>query len=441
MKKIIGQMILRYFRYWAKLQLKKNPRAVVVGITGSAGKTSTRVALAKILAAKGRVKQSAHANSESGIPLNILGIHPRSYTPLDWLRMIVQAPLMTILNWEKYDYYIVEMGIDSPRPPKNMEYLLTIIRPDVAVILNTGIVHGAEFDHLVKDRDPRRRIARIRMEIAKEKMKLAHAVADTGVVVVNTDQKELKMLLKGVRARVITYGTHAGSHLKITGVTGRHDFSLQFLYQSHMYTLTIGSPLESPYAYTFASAIAAAAALGISPDRSVESLKDFRTPRGRMRLFSGVNGSHIIDSSYNASPDTVREALMLLHRAAGRSYKIAVLGDMRELGNQAKISHKNMADWVRKYADECILFGAMTKEFTLPVLESARFPVRHFATMHELTGYLRKRVKNNAWILVKGSQNTILLERAVESILADKNDVQNLARRGSYWDAVRAKTQ
>lgn len=440
MKKIIGHTLLYYFRFFARLQLKKNPRAVVIGITGSSGKTSTRVALAQILRMKGTVKQSAHANSESGIPLNILGIHPWNYTPGDWLRMAVLAPLMLLFNWERYDYYIVEMGIDSPRPPKNMEYLLSIVKPDIALVLNAGIVHGAEFDALVKDRNPQRRVAKIRLEIAKEKMKLAYAVAKTGVAIINTDQKELKALMKGVRGRTMTYGTRVGSAVKITSITGRKDFTVQLLYQAKAYTLTVDTPLESAYAYTFSSAIAAAAAVGISPDKSIEVLRAFRTPRGRMRLFDGVKGSHIIDSSYNASPDTMREALMLLHRAAGKSHKIAVLGDMRELGSQSKLAHKNLADWVRKHADECLLFGPLTAEHTFPVLKSAHFPVRHFTRMRELSHYLESRIRPNSWIVVKGSQNTIFLERAVERVLAREEDVQKLARRGAYWDRIRAGT-
>ena len=146
MKKILSTLILNYFRFLARLQLKKNPRATIIGITGSAGKTSTRLAIVHILKTRGIVKHTTHANSESGIPLNILGLHPTSYTYFDWFRLIILAPFKLLSNWEHFAYYVVEMGIDSPDSPKNMAYLLSILRPHVGVVLNASLTHADSFD-------------------------------------------------------------------------------------------------------------------------------------------------------------------------------------------------------------------------------------------------------------------------------------------------------
>jgi UDP-N-acetylmuramyl pentapeptide synthase len=112
---------------------------------------------------------------------------------------------------------------------------------------------------------------------------------------------------------------------------------------------------------------------------------------------------------------------------------------MRELGLSGKAAHKDLADWLQLCSDEVILCGKLTREYTLPVLESKKFKVHHFEKMSELARYLKSIVKPKSYVLVKGSQNHIFLERAVEAILESKDDVSELCRRGPYWDKIRAK--
>lgn len=439
LKQTISRLILRYFRYLAKLQLQKNPQAVVIGVTGSAGKTSTRLALVHILKTRGRVKHSAHANSESGIPLNILGLSPTSYSVLDWLRLILLAPIKLMTNQEKFDYYVVEMGVDSPNPPKNMTYLLSIVRPHVGVVLNAALVHSAAFDSLVKDTSPLRRASKLVKAIAKEKMQLARGVENGGVVIVNIDQKELAQERKNVTVRQITLGQSVKANFRILGtsITSRGT-TFRFRYQGHSFTLSLPDIYSESYAYTFAAAIASAAAIGIPVVLSLPALANYHAPAGRLRIFPGLSGTTIIDSSYNASPLAMFESLKLLKKLAGQKKKIAVVGDMRELGLSAKQAHKELADWLLTYADEAILFGDLTKKHTLPVLLSHKFPVHHFDRMSDLIKYLKSILKEKSYVLVKGSQNTILLERAVEAILQDPANITRLCRRGPYWDKIRA---
>lgn len=438
-KSLLSRLVLGYFRLLARLQIQKNRSAIIIGITGSAGKTSTRLALALILSSKGKVKHSSHANSESGIPLNILGLKPINYSPIDWARLLILAPLMLIINWERFDYYIVEMGIDSPRPPKNMSYLLRILRPHVAIILNAGLVHGQAFDHLVKDRNPSRRAEKIINEIAKEKMKLASSIDPTGVAIINQDQKELISQTGLVKARLITVGKSSKASVRILKVNPtKRGFSLTFSFQNQEYVLNLNSLFPAPYGYTFAFALAAGMALGITPTTALNALNKYHSPRGRLRLFDGINSTHLLDSSYNASPLAMQENLALLTKLAGHHHRIAILGDMRELGFQAKLIHKQLADWIIEYSDEVLLFGSDVKLYTLPVLAAQHFPARHFSKMSDLISYATTNTPSGSYILIKGSQNTLYLERAVEALLANPKDVSQLCRRGPYWDRIRS---
>lgn len=441
LKHKLSYLILKYFRYLAKIQLRKNPHATIIGITGSAGKTSTRLALVQILKSRGVVKHSVHANSESGIPLNILGLSPRNYSSLDWLRLILLAPIKLLTNWQNYDYYVVEMGIDSPIPPKNMSYLLSIIRPHVGVVLNAGLTHSENFDHLVKDKNITRRVEKLIALIAKEKMQLAKGVGKSGIAVFNLDQKELARQQKDVTARRFSFGRSASADLRIvsTSVT-KSGFTLKLNYLKQSYQLVLSDIFPDHYGYTFAAALATAASLGIPPSISLPALASYHSPAGRMRVFRGIKGSTLIDSSYNASPSSMLEPLKLLKTIAKGSKKIAVIGDMRELGMSEKQSHKDLADWLLKYSDYVLLYGDKTREYVLPVLRSNKFPVQHFAIMSGLVKHLRSVITPNSFVLIKGSQNKIYLERAVESVLANQEDISRLCRRGSFWDRQRSLT-
>ena len=441
-KQKLGYLILIYLRFWAKLQLKKvNP--LVVGVTGSVGKTSTRRAITTILHSLGTVKEAKHANSESGIPLNLLNLSLRTYSPLDWLRVIFLAPFAFLFNQERYDYYLVEMGIDSPHPPKNMGYLLTILRPHAGVVLNADLVHTAQFDHLIKDRHLRRRQAKLIRLIAQEKGKLVTTMGPDGLAILNADQPEIIHLAQQTQARVLSFGYQPQADVRILKVKKtRTSFKLDLSYRAQQASLEFSQfPFEDNYAYTFAAAITLGVGLGVPFAQAVQLLQDnYSPPPGRWRLFPGLNHTTIIDSTYNASPRSMHSALVNFRKLARRAYKIAVIGDMRELGREAKQTHKDLANWLLDNADEAVLFGSLTQQYTLPLLRQHRFPVHHFTSMSTLIDYLHSHLKPKSWLLFKGSQNTIFLERAVEALLLHPEDQRHLCRRGPYWDRIRQQT-
>lgn len=438
---MFGRFILAYLRFFARLQLRKNPQATIIGVTGSAGKTSTRLAIVKILAGRGRVKQSAHANSESGIPLNILGLSMTDYSLIDWLRVCILAPLRVLTYREAYDYYVVEMGIDGPHPPKNMRYLLSIVRPHIAVVTSIGLVHAAAFDHLVKDRDPVRRMQKIKLQIAHEKMYLARALGASGVAVVNGDVRELTTYLPELNCRVITYGHTKKVTLKTSSVQiSARGFRASYTVDGAVYSVTNPGIFPAHYADTFGAALGVAKAIGIPIQTAARALATYQAPAGRMRVFTGIKQTRLLDASYNASPASMTETLQLGRRVAGRGRVIGILGDMRELGSSSRRAHQDLAKEIERSLDVVYLFGPETGAYTYPRLFQAGFPVQHFTQMSELIRTLRAELPARAWVVIKGSQNTILLERAVAALLADPADRARLCRRGAYWDKIRAQT-
>ena len=394
MKKNLSLLFLYYLRFFAHLQLQKikllNPKLTTIGITGSAGKTSTLLAAEAALKPNFRVKTNYGGNSESGIPLNILGFSSPDFTLFSWLKIALLTPFKLITDWKIYDIYLVEMGIDSPTFPKNMSYLLSIIKPDLGVFLNVTPVHLENFSSLD--------------QIAEEKAKL----------------------INGVKTAIIN---------KSDSLVNKYSQNKNII---SIKPIKIDIPsfiLPSIYNISLGAAIAVANFLKIDNSTALNNIKNnFHLPPGRSSLLKGVNNSTIIDSSYNSSPLSATEMLTFL--ASYPSPKIAVLGDMRELGSASQLSHQNLYKNAIDSADTIISVGPETSRFFGP-------KTKKFMYWWQAADYLKNNLPQNATILVKGSQNTIFLEELVKELIPVgqlKHYLSNqlICRQSPYWLKTKA---
>ena len=453
MKSVFSSLVLAYLRILAKLQLKKN-NPLIIGITGTAGKTSCRNAVAAVLKPHFQIKVSYKANSETGIPLNILGLTAKDYSWIDWLRLIVLAPVKLLINWKQFNIYVAEMAIDSPFPPKNMGYLLKIIQPQIGIFLNAKPMHSLEFDQLVSAADEQERTKQITRLIAQEKGRLIAQLPKSGLAVLNQDDINVYSAKNQTQAKVCTFGRAGNADIQIK----QHQVSLSGT--SFKFELAKRTGVENKqsvnqtegvlnfehyllpthYAYTFAAAAAVGLAQDLSLNQCLTALQqNFELPPGRSSLIKGINDSFILDSSYNASAQPVIDALELINQIApGR--KLALLGDIRELGQESKPEHEATA---RTAADICqlvVLVGPLMKQHALPILQTANTRVRWFERADQAADFLKSQLQTDDLLLVKGSQNTLLLEIAVKELMAHPEKAEQLlCRRGKYWEQRRAK--
>jgi len=193
-------------------------------------------------------------------------------------------------------------------------------------------------------------------------------------------------------------------------------------------------------------ALSTALELGLDINKAIVSLeKNLVLPPGRTSLLNGINGSKIIDSSYNASPLAVISMLELFDKLALKTKrrKILVFGDMRELGQQSEIEHRAVAKKAIKIANEIILVGGETKKYFLPEALKLGFSnnkVHHFVNTFQAANFLEKQVSGSDLILVKGSQNTIFLEIIVKVLMKNKSQAGKLlCRQGSFWEEQRSR--
>ncbi|MEK9178277.1 MAG: Mur ligase family protein [Patescibacteria group bacterium] len=433
LRNMAKRLVLFYLKIGAKIQLWK-VRPKIIGVGGASGKTSTAGFIEAILSEKYKVRATHGKNSETGIPLSILGISLQDYSYLTWFRVILMVPLKLLFDFEKYDCLVAEMGIDGPKAPKNMEYLLGIISPRTAVLTNITHEHSLNFE-TEENKD-------VLPFIAEEELKLLESLPAQGKAITNGDDLLIGRDLKNIKAEKITVSAKKPADFKIEEVSiSQNSFVVKFSQAGEKFTLKINQALPSYFAYSLIFSVAACFTEGISVKDSIKLLeKNFTLPAGRSSIFRGIKNTTIIDSSYNSSLEPSLGMLDLLKILGGGKRKVAIVGDMRELGKISKKLHEELAQKIIQTADFCILIGPQTAEFVAPFLKQNDSPFAPFKNFTELKHRLLSMIEEKDFILVKGSQNTLLLERVVELLLKDKNDVKFLARRGEYWDRIRAST-
>jgi len=421
--------VLYYLRFFARFAIAIH-KPKIIGITGSVGKSSTRNAVYAMMKDYFKVKVVKEGNSETGIPLGILGINPGHYLLSDWLRVIITAPFK-INNIKNVEYLIVEMGIDSPLPPKNMDYLLTVLKPDISAVLNVYPVHTMQFDQLFdKNLDKETRLEYVLRRIAKEKLKIV-TLAKPKIGIVN--RLINFQLSKDTETKLISFGSEDSCDIRFL------DYQVSLKKTTFKYFLKEENKpisieidnyvLPKGYLEVFAVAIAIGKSLNLSDRQIVEGIsKNFTVPEGRAGIFEGVKSSIIIDSTYNASRGSVINFLEMAKELSIKEKRqlIVLLGDMRELGEEAEIEHKKVAEKIAELGiKDVYCLGPNTKKY-LPYK-------KWFSSAIEAGEFLSKSLPERSIVLVKGSQNEIFLEEAVKKILKNKSDIKKLCRQSDFW--------
>lgn len=438
MKLLLMKLFLEYIRVLAKLQLLKT-KPMVIGLTGSAGKTSTLNAIEAILKdlPDKKIKISHKANSEVGLPLNILGITVKDFSLKSWVKIFFLAGWKTLTNWEKINIYVAEMGIDSPYPPKNMSYLLSFLQPKIGIFLNVSAVHSEAFDHLVKETDPAKKNQAVIQQIALEKGKLIKSLKANSTAILNFDDPVVAQFGPQTQAKTITFGTKSANLILKTWEPSITGTKFTYLYQNKTYQLNFKDfVLPKKFGYSLAAAITTGLAIGMGIEKIISSLeKNLVIPPGRSTLLSGVNNTYILDSSYSSSLDPALEMLTLLDKIAPKR-KIAILGDMREMGDEAELAHLQLIESALNKVDLLLLVGPLMSKYS-KTFNSKKLQL--FNTAQQAVEFLKPQLIATDTILVKASQNSLLLEIAVEQLLANPTDINNLCRRGTNWDKLRNK--
>ncbi|MFC1626914.1 Mur ligase family protein, partial [Patescibacteria group bacterium] len=346
MRSLIAWKMLFYLRFFAQLTLKKNT-PTIIGIAGSVGKSTARDGLYAVLKNHAPT-YVVSGNSETGIPLGVLGLNPGTYSVIDWIRIIISAPFR-INNLKNIAYLIVEMGIDGPKAPKNMEYLLTIIKPDISIVLNETPAHIGNYESILPSKNKltdKQKLSTILEYMTLDDGKIITHNKQT-VSITNADDPLIKKLIINPFQKVsgITLMTFGSSHKNTIVYDGYVLNSKKTIYSYIVKTkekprrisLTLtGYALPKETQSIFASIILTCDHVGMSLAAIKLHLeKNFTLPPGRGSILEGIQNTMIIDSSYNASKASVSSFINMVKilKKTTRKNAVFLFGDMKELGS------------------------------------------------------------------------------------------------------------
>lgn len=423
----------------------------IVAITGSVGKTSTKDAIYGVLKDQSHYvrKSEKSMNSDIGLPLTVIGVPNAWHSMSGWLQNIAHGARLIFRKNEYPDCLVLEFGADHPRDIKKVAKWL---HPDISVItqVSTTPVHVEFF----KSPD----------EVFEEKASLATAVKKGGTLILFTDNEKVMSLadrVKDKNVKVISFGTIEsanvrGSEQKVVYELAEvpvsdslqpssaaisfaskipSGFSFKLDMNGASVQVSIKGILGKSYMYPLLAAAAVGTARNVPVSVIVSGLNSYDAPRGRMNIISGMNDSTIIDDTYNSSPDAVVSALNTLKELETTGSKIAVLGDMMELGHYSAEEHRKLGREVMGVASELITVGQRSRAIADEAIKQG-FLVRlvhSFDSSVEAGDYLKSIVKSGDIILVKGSQS-IRMERTVSMLMKNPGEAGKLlVRQEKEW--------
>lgn len=424
---LLKKFIVAILTLEARIVLRRH-HSRVIAVTGSVGKTGTKDAIYEALSSRMHVRKSEKSlNSEMGVPLAILGLRSAWRDPLVWLQNIVQGAYIALFSRGYPRYLVLEVGADRPG---DIRAIAKWLRPDIAVLTHVPEVpvHVEFFD------SPE--------AVVREKRSLVEYVKPGGVVVVNGDDARLKTALEGYHGRVITYGLGEHNDFRaqecVVSYEGDTAAGMRFLLVhggEHASVLLRGA-LGMPRVYMALAACAVGRELRVSPQDVAKALAAWVPPPGRMRVLEGVSGSTLIDDTYNSSPAAALSALDTL-RDLRATRRIAVLGDMLELGKYSADAHREVGTRAAACADMLIVVGIRSRDTVQAALDAGmkdeQVRAYELGEAARAGEELRAELRRGDVVLVKGSQ-AMRMERAVIALMAHPEQAADLlVRQDAQW--------
>ncbi|MEI6702319.1 MAG: UDP-N-acetylmuramoyl-tripeptide--D-alanyl-D-alanine ligase [Deltaproteobacteria bacterium] len=348
----------------------------IIGVTGSNGKTTVKEMLATIL------EQRGHGLRTAGNLNNLIGL-----------------PQMLFQLRQEHSWAVLEMGMSEAG---EINRLSEIAKPRVGIVLNALPAHLLSMGTVEA--------------VAAAKGELLHQITDGGLAVVNADDPRVASLSQNASARRISFGIDRGEvrarEIRPVGLEGQHVLLVTPHGETTVHLKAFGR-------HNVYNALAATAALLEKVELSViaAGLEAFTTYKGRFQV-EQINGITIIDDSYNANPASTKAALETLSQIAGEGHRVAVLGDMLELGEQEAEAHLGVGAVAGRNADRIYLMGKlMTVHAVEGAIMTGMSPESIFrcASHGEIAEHLHQSLRQEDMLLIKGSRG-MAMENVIKEL-------------------------
>lgn len=419
-KLIILEKILRLMA--KAVLLRHKPK--IIGITGSVGKTSAKSAVFAVLSAKFDVRENQkNYNNEIGIPLTIIGVSSGEKNIFKWIWVFLKW--IFVLVFPKYpEILILELGVDRPG---DMTYFMSFISPMIGIVTNISSSHIEYFGSVDN--------------IAKEKGILIEKLGSDGFALLNGDDEKALATAKITKAQVITFGQGEKNIIGASGIVFNYQDNIPqgLSFKLNYDGKNIPIRLRNILAVHQVNAALAAVGVGIIFKMNLveigSALETLKSPSGRMNLLEGKNGIFLIDDTYNASPVSTVAAIDVLSKLNAKR-KIAILGDMLELGDLSEGGHEEVGRKIFDCKiDMFIAVGSRMKRAVeeLVALGYPQESIMHFDDPMQAIEKISNLFIEGDFVLIKGSQG-MRMEKIVEKLLKNSNESETLlCRQSSQW--------
>lgn len=423
MKKATRALITKRLNQKLDKFLAKNQPIFII-VTGSVGKTSTKIAIGKMLSARYKVAYSQDSyNFDISLPLSIFGLKvpARLWDMVAWRKIFRQID--SLIADFPYEVVVLEIAEDERA---KMEPIVAKLHPKYAVLTEVSEVHMA------------------RMENVETVLRDVWAIGQIAQqVIYNADNKYLSAKATNEKS-FVGFGLEKGE-VRAVDMARQPDYSLSGKIKLGSKTVRFNSSIIAQHnLYSWLAAVAVARKLGLTDSQITAGLKNAKSTPGRMNLLQGKNGASLIDDSYNASPKAVSAALATLDSINASGQKIAVLGSMNELGDTSASAHEQIGRQAAKVADLLVTVGNQSGKYLASSAIDAgldKEKVKIFRTPYEAGHYLEKLISPGDIVLIKGSQDGVYSEEVTRILLAEDIDpTSNLVRQSASWQRKKKRS-
>lgn len=368
--------LLRIFL--AKQVAKMYPQSTFIGITGSVGKTSTAKACLAVLSQKfPTISTSENLDPILNIPITLLNLRP------------------------KIKKVILEMGVEYPG---EMDFYLSLVVPSTRIVTMVSFAHSQFLGGIE--------------QIYEEKSKLIKSLPRDGLAILNYDDPNTRKMATLTQAKVLFYGTDKQKCDVWAGNIRIENFQTRFELNYGVERVEVELKLLGKHQVYPALA---AAALGISCDLSLISIKKGLESVGgaqhRLEVCEGVNGAIVLDDTYNSSPAALEESLNVLQQLPARK-RVAVLGEMRELGEFSENLHRIAAQKIYKDKLDQVFLGGGDAKYMADELIRLGYPedrIHYNLTNSQLVSRILSSCSRGDVVLIKASR-AVRLDEVVRRV-------------------------
>lgn len=413
-QKIVKDLITKIFVHQMQQIIKKH-KPIIVAVVGSVGKTSAKHATATILSQKFRVMyQDGNYNTPISVPFIFLGRSlPPLKNPFGWLAAWVAGQKII---WGKYPYDVVVVELGTDKKGDILDFK-KILHADIAVITAVSDEHMELFGTLDAVAEEELGIVQLCDNLVFDKDDIAQNYL---AKYIPESLKSYSYGFNNSQFNIIAKQDGLGYIMDVISANG-------FRVSSYVDLVALHS-LKA-----VAAAVVVANLLGIETEKIEKGMALVVQPAGRMRVLKGIENSLILDDTYNASPLAVAAALQTLYEKSAPQ-KIALLGNMNELGNTSQAAHEAVAEICDpKQLDLIVTLGPDANKYIPPIAEALGNRVIASNSPYEAAAFIADNLKDGGLILCKGSQNGVFAEEAVKMLLADPADADKLVRQSKFW--------